>query len=73
VIKKETVMISRYKDGITKIRGMCNVTAKVMPVIIRVHTKNVTIPEQHAGKARNYGVTKHNQLDTALILGRVLQ
>jgi hypothetical protein len=34
VIKKETEKILKYKDLITKIQHMCNVKAKVIPVII---------------------------------------
>jgi len=31
-----------------------------------------TLPEQHIGKARNQGTTKHTILGTALILRKVL-
>jgi hypothetical protein len=57
VIKKEAEMISRYKDGKIKIRFMCNVTAKVIPVIIgatgTISKKILAISEQHTRKARN--------------------
>ena len=60
VIKREAENILKYKDLITEIQRMWNVTAKVMPVItVAIGTISESLT---TGKARRQGSTKNSDV-----------
>jgi len=67
VIKKEDEKILKYKDLTTEIQRMCNVTAKVIPVVIIGATGTIsksvqTVPEQRTGKGGNEGTADNSHI-----------
>ena len=64
-VKKEAEIL-KYEDLTTDIQRMCNVTAKVIPVIIGATgtiSKSVqTVPEQRTGKGRNEGTADNSHI-----------
>jgi hypothetical protein len=77
VIKKEAEKILKYKDLITEIQCMWNVTAKVIPVLLMGATGTISVSLRQylsntSGKHEIKGLQKTGILGTTHILWTVL-